>query len=105
MPQVITSGSIRLSSQEIPKDSGSKDGKISRAHNCALVPWKTNLEMVANSLAEYLRKRIETSSQEEIVRRLSRHYIRYDFVVMGDYDQFLGDRAETLTPIMKTLAE
>ena len=61
--------------------------------------------MVANSLAEYLRKRIETSSQEEIVRRLSRHYIRYDSVVMGDYDQFLGDRAETLTPIMKTLAE
>ena len=85
--------------------AGEDSGKIFRALNCALVTWKTNRNIAAKSPIEYLRHRIDASSlgEEEIRRRLVSHGIDYEVLAAGDYDVFLGARAETLLPDVQRL--
>lgn len=79
--------------------------KIFRALNCALVNWKTNRNISAQSPITYLQQRIDASTlgEKEIRRRLLSHSIDYDALAAGDYDNFLNTRAEALLPEINKL--
>ena len=76
--------------------AGEEQSRIYRALNCALVTWKTNLDISAKSPSEYLQQKINASGEEEIRRRLISHSIDYDVIKTGNYDEFLTARAERL---------
>ena len=80
------------------EQQGEENDKIFRALNCALVTWRTNRTMAAQSPIEYLQQRIDASGEEEIRSRLVSHGIDYDVLRRGNYDEFLEARAETLYP-------
>lgn len=73
--------------------------RVSKALNCALVTWKTNRNIAAQSPIQYLRERINASSlgEDEIRRRLASHALDYDVLEKGDYDAFLTARAEKIS--------
>ena len=81
------------------------DAKIHRALNCALITWKTNRDIAAESPIDYLRKRTRASSlgEHEIRKRLQSHVIDYDLLASGDYDSFLEGRAEAIHAIARKL--
>lgn len=66
-----------------------------RALNCVLVTWKTNRKISAKEPISYLRERCEASSlgKDEIMRRLKTHFVEYEHLASGDYEEFLKNRA------------
>ena len=66
--------------------------EINRALNCALVTWNTNRTISAKEPIRYLRERVERSAlgEDGIRRRLETHYIPYEELNVGNYEEF-GD--------------
>lgn len=102
--------------------AGLSSGEIYRALNCALITWKTNRTIGAREPLRYLRERAERADlgADEIRKRLATHYVPYDELAVGDYDeiddvasraravaedyeQFLSRRAELLMPAIEAL--
>jgi len=83
------------------------DSKVARALNCALVSWKTNRKIAADTPAEYLAARAKDAhlGENEVRHRLASHLIPYDTLLTGDYDSFLEIRAQWLDRAMRHLCE
>lgn len=83
------------------------DIRNARALNCALISWKTNRKIAANTPAEYLSARAKDAhlGEAEVRHRLSSHLIPYDELVAGDYDAFLKARAERVQSVMRALCD
>lgn len=81
------------------------DALVNRSLNCALITWKTNRKIAAQSPSDYLEARAKDAhlGEAEVRRRLSSHLIPYDDLVSGDYDQFLDSRAELIAKQMREL--
>lgn len=84
-----------------------KDELANRALNCALITWRTNRQIAANSPADYLRQRTNAAhlGEEEIRARLHSHLIPYDELASGDYEAFLLARAQMVLDRMRRLAD
>lgn len=86
-------------------DGDRGDETVNRAMNCALITWKTNRKIAANTPREYIEKRAEAASLgEDIVQqRLRSHLIPYKELMAGDYQAFLEARAELVAVSMRQL--
>lgn len=101
-------------------DMPSRD--IFKALNCALITWSTNRTISAKEPIRYLRDRVKGSNlgESEIRRRLATHYVPYDELAVGgyedisdreargqkvrdDYETFLSARAEMLLDPIRAL--
>lgn len=99
----------------LEKEGDLSQREVYRALNCALITWSTNRNISAKEPIRYLRERVEgaTLGEDEIRRRLASHYIPYDALAVGnyneltdarsrrekvraDYDRFLDERAQLL---------
>jgi hypothetical protein len=83
------------------------DSNVARALNCALVSWKTNRKIAANTPAEYLAARAKEAhlGEVEVRHRLATHLIPYDDLIAGDYDSFLSARAQVIEGAMRRLCD
>lgn len=74
-----------------------QDQNIYSALNCVLVTWRTNRKISAKEPVEYLLERCEASvlGKEEIERRLKTHFVDFDLLAEGNYNNFLDERART----------
>lgn len=83
------------------------DSRVSRALNCALVSWRTNRKIAANSPADYLQARAKDAhlGEAEVRHRLASHLIPYDELVAGDYEAFLDARALVIQAAMRRLCD
>ncbi|MBO6902262.1 MAG: DUF262 domain-containing protein [Rhizobiaceae bacterium] len=81
------------------------DIRVAKALNCALVSWKTNRKIAANTPADYLRARALDAhlGEDEVRLRLNSHLIPYDQLVAGDYEVFLDARAALIEGAMRRL--
>ena len=82
-----------------------EDARVNRALNCALITWKTNRKIAANSPEQYLKARANDAhlGEGEVRHRLGSHLIPYDALIAGDYEQFIAERAELVSGTMRTL--
>jgi hypothetical protein len=87
------------------KENGFDDEDAYRALNCALVTWRTNRRIAAKEPVEYLLERCEASilGEAEIRRRLGTHFIDFDLLAKGSYEEFLGRRAEACEDAIRNL--
>ncbi len=83
------------------------DSMVAKALNCALVSWKTNRKIAADTPAEYLRARAEDAhlGEAEVRHRLQSHLVPYDELIKGDYEQFLLARADLVETAMRRLCD
>ncbi|TGM19322.1 DUF262 domain-containing protein [Leptospira selangorensis] len=58
------------------------------ALNCALITWKTNRVIGRKNPLEYLRERIDWSSENEVRRRLKTHLIPWEVLASATYSDF-----------------
>ncbi len=77
---------------------GFPDDKIYRSLNCALVSWRTNLDISDDAPERYLAERRDGTElgEAEVRARLETHLIPYDKMVEGDYEGFLEARASMI---------
>jgi hypothetical protein len=82
------------------------DERVNRALNCALVTWRTNRVIAANSPREYLEHRTNAASlgEAEVRHRLASHLVPYDALSAGNYSAFLLERADLIAERMTRLA-
>ena len=66
------------------------------ALNSALITWKTNRKISADTPEDYIRKRTEAASlgKKEVKKRLKSHLIPFKAMKKGDYDAFLEKRGK-----------
>lgn len=78
---------------------------INRALNCALITWRTNRKLSATSPTDYIKARTEAASlgETEIRWRLATHLVPYEEMRTGDYQEFLGKRAEKMGDALTAL--
>ena len=83
------------------------DTYVNRALNCALVTWRTNRKIAANSPKEYIEDRAAAANlgEDEVRHRLASHLIPYDQLIGGDYEAFLGARAELMLGHIRALCD
>lgn len=83
------------------------DAHVNRALNCALITWRTNRKIAANTPAEYLAARAKDAhlGESEVIYRLESHLIPYEALKAGDYDAFLSARAERVHAAMQKLCQ
>jgi len=74
------------------------DENVNRALNCALITWKTNRTISANTPHDYLLKRTEAShlGEEKIKKRLKSHLIPFKPLAKNDYSAFLEKRSKLI---------
>lgn len=74
------------------------DANVNRALNCALITWKTNRTISANTPADYLLKGTEAShlGEDKIRERMRSHLIPYEPMIANDYKEFLNQRADMM---------
>jgi hypothetical protein len=79
----------------LANEGGLGASEINRALNCALVTWNTNRTISAKEPIRYLRERVERSAlgEDEIRRRLATHYIPYEELNVGNYEEFVDEAA------------
>lgn len=85
------------------KEQGFKDFEINKALNCALISWRTNRNISAQTPSDYVAKRMEASSlgESEVSRRLESHLIPVTQLRSNNYSEFLNERAQ----LVKKMAE
>lgn len=83
------------------------DSRNARALNCALVSWKTNRKIAANTPADYLDARAKDAhlGEAEVRYRLASHLIPYDELIAGDYELFLDARVAMIERVMRQLCD
>lgn len=76
-----------------------------RAVNCALITWRTNRKIAANSPKEYIEKRAEAAilGMSEVRSRLTSHMVPFDALIDGDYQIFVEDRSKLVHDVMLKL--
>ncbi len=81
---------------------GVNEEKAYRALNCALITWQTNRNISDKEPERYLTQRSDANQlgEAEVRMRLATHYIPFDEMVIGDYDQFLAKRAGAMHAAM-----
>tara|TARA_B100000678_G_scaffold69022_2_gene56639 strand:- start:2309 stop:3961 length:1653 start_codon:yes stop_codon:yes gene_type:complete len=86
-------------------DGDREDFRVNRALNCALITWKTNRKIAANSPRQYLEARAADAhlGEDEVRHRLASHLIPYDALISGDYDEFILERAALMANAMSKL--
>ena len=79
------------------------DDQIYLSLNCALVTWRTNRNISDKTPERYLAERRDGTDlgEAEVRTRLTSHLIPYDEMVRGDYEGFLGTRANLVAEAMK----
>jgi hypothetical protein len=82
------------------------DGQIYRALNCALITWRTNRKLSANTPLKYIEARTNATNlgESEMRDRLASHLIAYKDM-KGNYDDFLAERAKYALDHISTLCE
>ncbi|WP_018429737.1 DUF262 domain-containing protein [Hoeflea sp. 108] len=77
----------------------------SRALNCALITWRTNRKIAAKTPKNYLEARAADAhlGEAEVRSRLESHMVPYDALIAGDYDAFIGARAQRVHGAMMRL--
>jgi hypothetical protein len=87
------------------EEKGLSEKEIYIALNCALITWKTNRKISRKEPIAYLLEHAEASSlgEKEIRRRLGSHSVDYEAMRNGDYEQFLDNRAKSISAIMTEL--
>ncbi len=71
------------------------DAYATRAMNCALISWKTNRKIGANTPMAYLQERAKEAGlgEAEVRQRLESHMVPYDTLKAGEYEAFIQVRA------------
>ena len=87
------------------KTRGIEETEANRALNCALITWRTNRTVAANSPLSYLTSRAEAAAlgENEIRRRLATHNTSFDGLTQMEYREFLADRARTTLSAIQAL--
>jgi hypothetical protein len=82
-------------------------GEINRALNCALISMPTNRTISDKEPKLYLSERIEGSDvgEREVTRRLESHLLPVESFMAGDYERFIGARADLMHSEMVKLVE
>lgn len=91
------------------------------ALNCALITWKTNRMIGRKDPLEYLQERVQWADENVVRERLKSHLISFDLLsrahyanlegdalkhkLVGDFNNFLLDRAKLVVAAMKSLTE
>lgn len=85
---------------------GTPDSTIYRALNCALITWRTNRKLSANTPLKYIEERTKASNLgvSEMRDRLASHLIAYKDM-LGSYDDFLNERAKYALDHIAALCE
>lgn len=88
-----------------PETAG--DSYVNRALNCALITWRTNRKISANTPKAYIAARAAAANlgEDEVRDRLTSHLIPYDALIAGDYESFLAARAQIVLTQMKALCD
>ena len=76
-----------------------------RAVNCALITWRTNRRIAANSPKDYIEERAEVAvlGMDEVRSRLASHLVPFDALLDGDYYSFVEERSKLVHQIMHKL--
>jgi len=84
---------------------GIEEAEAYRALNCAMITWRTNRAVAANSPLAYLTARAEaaTLGENEIRRRLATHNASFDGLTRLEYREFLAERANTALNAIRAL--
>lgn len=71
---------------------------VNRAVNCALITWRTNRKIAANSPKEYIEARAEEAvlGMDEVQSRLESHMVPFKELIDGDYEAFLRKRSRLI---------
>lgn len=88
------------------REHGYPEETANRALNCALITARTNRKISANDPVQYLRERAEAPplGESELRHRLASHAVPFEPLAAGDYERFLGARADVLMDGIETLA-
>lgn len=86
---------------------GIEEAEAYRALNCALITWRTNRAVAANSPLAYLTARAEAAAlgETDIRRRLATHNISFDGLSQMRYGEFLADRAKATLSAIQALCK
>jgi hypothetical protein len=89
------------------KEIGFDEENAYRALNCILVTWRTNRKIWAKEPIEYLKERCEASTlgEGEIRRRLNTHFVDFDLLAKGNYEEFLSKRAQVNDNAVRALCD
>jgi hypothetical protein len=80
------------------KDRYGNEQMADKALNCILITWKTNRKISAKDPVQYLKERCEASAlgEEGIRKRLKTHFVDFDMLASGDFENFLKYRAKMI---------
>ncbi len=83
------------------------DSYVNRALNCALISWKTNRKVAANTPREYIEERAAAAKlgESEVKKRLESHLVPWEELMAGDYEAFLTARGSLVVEQLKLLCE
>jgi len=86
-------------------DQSSPGNNPNLALNCILINMRTNSAISAQPPVQYLLETSDASDlgQADIRGRLASHFVDYDLVSGGDYDEFLKKRAEYVGEAIRSL--
>ena len=83
------------------------DHEVNSALNCALISWKTNRRIAAQTPREYLEARASdaNATEAQVRGRLESHLVPYDSLVRGNFRDFIEARASLIHSAMEKLCE
>lgn len=89
------------------RNSGFKEYEINRALNCALISWKTNRMIAAQTPSSYVLERMNGNQlgEDEIRRRLESHLVPYQELSSDDYNAFIEKRGELVKKLADRLCD
>jgi hypothetical protein len=88
------------------RERGIDESSASVALNCALITWRTHRTISAKPPLEYLTERAEAAAlgEEQVRDRLTSHGIDFDDLAREDFDEFLDNRARSVSRAFERLA-
>ena len=83
------------------------DHEVNSAVNCALISWKTNRVIAAQTPEQYLDERAKdaNATEDQVRKRLESNLIPYEALKSGDFKYFLDERSKLIQNSMQKLCD